>query len=78
MHPVIFQTDFFGLLDEPWTLHAYGLLIAFGFMSAMLLAKRQAEREGEAPEEVIDVLGDDWGNRFNQMGHATCDLVFDP
>ena len=29
------------------------------------------------PEEVIDVLGDDWGNRFNQMGHATCDLVFD-
>ena len=55
MHPVIFQTDFFGLLDEPWTLHAYGLLIAFGFMSAMLLAKRQAEREGEDPEQVIDL-----------------------
>ena len=55
MHPVVFQTDFFGLLSEPWTLHAYGLLIAFGFMSAMMLAKRQAEREGEDPEQVIDL-----------------------
>jgi phosphatidylglycerol---prolipoprotein diacylglyceryl transferase len=55
MHPVIFQTDLFGLLSEPWSLHTYGLLIATGFLLAMMMAKRQAEREGEDPDRIVDL-----------------------
>lgn len=55
MHPVIFQTDLFGLLSEPWSLHTYGLLIAAGFLLAMMLSKRQAEREGEDPDRIVDL-----------------------
>ncbi|MBI5508487.1 MAG: prolipoprotein diacylglyceryl transferase [Deltaproteobacteria bacterium] len=55
MHPVIFQIDLFGLLSEPWSLHTYGLLIAGGFLLAMVLAKKQAEREGEDPDRIVDL-----------------------
>lgn len=55
MHPYIFQTDIFGLLSEPISLHAYGLLIATGFLLAMTLTKRQASREGEDPEQMVDL-----------------------
>ena len=55
MHPVLFQTDFFGLLSTPRSLHTYGLLIASGFLLAMMLAKRQAGREGEDPERLVDL-----------------------
>lgn len=55
MHPVIFSTDLFGILSEPFKLHTYGLLIAGGFLLAMTLSKRQAEREGEDPDRIIDL-----------------------
>ena len=55
MHQIFFQTDLFGLLKEPWQLHTYGLLIATGFLLAMVLAKRQAERENEDPDQVVDL-----------------------
>jgi phosphatidylglycerol:prolipoprotein diacylglycerol transferase len=55
MHPVLFSTTFFGLFKEPWSLHVYGLLIASGFLLAMQLAARQAGREGEEPDRVIDL-----------------------
>jgi phosphatidylglycerol:prolipoprotein diacylglycerol transferase len=55
MHPEIFSTHLFGLLKEPWELHTYGLLIASGFLLGMMLAKRQAERENEDPERVVDL-----------------------
>jgi phosphatidylglycerol:prolipoprotein diacylglycerol transferase len=55
MHPVIFDTDLFGLLSEPWSLHTYGLLIASGFLMCMMLAGRQAKHEGEDPDRVIDM-----------------------
>lgn len=55
MHPVLFSTRLFGRLDEPWSLHVYGLLIAAGFLLAMQLAARQAGREGEDPDRVIDL-----------------------
>lgn len=55
MHPVIFQTDLFGLLDEPLKLHTYGMLIATGFIVAMLLSSRQAEREGESADAIVDL-----------------------
>lgn len=29
------------------------------------------------PDEVIEVLGKEWGERFIAMGHETCDLVFE-
>lgn len=55
MHPVLFSTTFFGLFKEPWSLHVYGLLIAAGFLLAMQLAARQAGREGEDPDRLIDL-----------------------
>ncbi len=55
MHPVIFQTDLFGLLSEPFSLHTYGLLIASGFLLAMTLAARVAKREGEDSDRIVDL-----------------------
>lgn len=55
MYPVIFQTKLFGLLSSPWQIHTYGVLIAAGFLLAMLLAARQAKREGEDPERIVDL-----------------------
>ena len=55
MHPLLFQTTFFGLLQRPWSLHTYGLFIAIGFLLGMNLAKRQAEREGEDGEAMVDL-----------------------
>ena len=55
MHSVIFSTDLFGLLAGPWSLHTYGLLIALGFLLGMNLTKRQAERERESGERIIDL-----------------------
>jgi phosphatidylglycerol:prolipoprotein diacylglycerol transferase len=55
MHPLLFQTNLFGLLRDPWTLHTYGLLIATGFLLALSLIKRQAEREAEDPERFVDL-----------------------
>ena len=53
MHPKFLEIDIFG--NEPWVLHSYGLLIAVGFLSAMMLAKRQGEREGEDPDRIVDL-----------------------
>jgi len=55
MHPVLFSFDFFGLKAEPISLHTYGLLIATGFLFAIVLSKRQAEREDEDPERIVDL-----------------------
>lgn len=55
MHPVLFSTDLFGLLSKPVSLHTYGLMIAVGFLLAMQLSKRQAEREAEDPDRIIDL-----------------------
>jgi phosphatidylglycerol:prolipoprotein diacylglycerol transferase len=55
MHPELFSTHLFGLLKDPWELHTYGLLIASGFLLGMMLAKRQAERENEDAERVVDL-----------------------
>jgi phosphatidylglycerol---prolipoprotein diacylglyceryl transferase len=55
MHPVLVQFDLFGLLKSAWPLHTYGVLIAAGFMLAMYLTSRQAAREGEDPDRIIDL-----------------------
>lgn len=55
MYPTLFSVDFFGLLADPYSLHTYGLFIATGFLLAMFLSKRQALREGQDPEAVVDL-----------------------
>ena len=55
MFPIIHDFDFFGILAEPWSLHTYGVLIATGFIFAMKLGQRQALREGEDPDRVVDL-----------------------
>ncbi len=55
MFPVLLETRLFGLLSEPWRLHTYGLLIATGFLLAMLLVTREAKRRGEDPSRVTDL-----------------------
>lgn len=48
MHPVLVR---FG----PLTIHAYGVLVAAGFLLGLALAVKQAKREGIAQERIIDI-----------------------
>lgn len=50
MHPVLFRIPG---LDVP--LHTYGVMIVSGFLLAMFVAYRQAQRIGELQDEVLDV-----------------------
>ncbi len=50
MHPVLFRIPG---LDLP--LHTYGVMIVSGFLLAMFVAYRQAQRIGELEDEVLDV-----------------------
>jgi phosphatidylglycerol:prolipoprotein diacylglycerol transferase len=55
MHPILLSTDLFGFLSEPFELHTYGVMIAIGFLAAMLLGSRQGRLEGEDPDRIIDL-----------------------
>jgi phosphatidylglycerol:prolipoprotein diacylglycerol transferase len=55
MHPVLFETTFFGLFSPPWQIYSYGVLIAAGFLLAMLLGVRAARASGEDPERIVDL-----------------------
>ncbi|MEO1173441.1 MAG: prolipoprotein diacylglyceryl transferase [Myxococcota bacterium] len=60
MHPVLFTipSPFYyllGLGPELFPVHLYGILIASGFLVAMNLSRKQAEREQEDPEQVADL-----------------------
>jgi len=55
MHPVLLETRLFGLLATPWRLHAYGVLLAFGFLVGLVLAARRARVEGADLEHVLDL-----------------------
>ena len=48
MHPILFRIG-------PFTLHTYGLLISTGVLLAIALAVRQARREGEDPQKMMDL-----------------------
>jgi phosphatidylglycerol:prolipoprotein diacylglycerol transferase len=52
MHPVLLDLHAFGL---KWQLHTYGLMIALGFLVAILLGTRAAARTGEDPGQVRDL-----------------------
>lgn len=49
MHPVLFRIP--GL---DWPLHTYGVLIVTGFLVAMFVCSREAQRQGEMKEDVLD------------------------
>lgn len=55
MHPDLFEINPFGWLQEPFALHSYGVLIAMGFMAAIYLARIQASRQGEDPDQIADL-----------------------
>jgi phosphatidylglycerol---prolipoprotein diacylglyceryl transferase len=48
MHPVLFKL---GSLQ----IHTYGVLVALGFMFGLMLAARQAKKEGIAPQTISDL-----------------------
>jgi phosphatidylglycerol:prolipoprotein diacylglycerol transferase len=49
VHPVLFKLPF---ID--WPLHTYGVLIVTGFLAAMFVAWREAIRQGEYADDVLD------------------------
>lgn len=58
MHPVLFKVPFpdipFLGIKGPLPLHTYGVLIVIGFLLAMYVAWREAKRQGQYTEEVLD------------------------
>jgi len=48
MHPILFRIGSFEI-------GTYGLLMAIGFLVALWLAKQQAQRDGMAPESIVDL-----------------------
>lgn len=48
MHPDLFSIG-------PLTIHSYGLMLVIGFLSAIWLARRRAERYRIKPDDVIDI-----------------------
>lgn len=48
MFPILFKIG-------PFTLHTYGLLIAIGFISGILLAIHNGKKEGIAKEAILDI-----------------------
>ncbi|HEY1099384.1 MAG TPA: prolipoprotein diacylglyceryl transferase [Myxococcota bacterium] len=49
MHPVLFKLPFFD-----WPLHTYGVLIVSGFLMAMYVAWREAKRQNQYVDDVLD------------------------
>ncbi len=48
MHPVLIRIG-------PLTIHAYGVLVAAGFLAGIALAVKQAKKEGVPSERIIDI-----------------------
>ena len=58
MFPVLARLGPFGVLGHqfgPFTLHTYGVLVALGFIAALVVVMRGARREGLAQEPVLDL-----------------------
>jgi phosphatidylglycerol:prolipoprotein diacylglycerol transferase len=58
MFPILARFGPFSLLGHqvgPFTLHTYGLLVALGFLAALVVVMRGARREGLPPEAVLDL-----------------------
>ncbi|MFA4910551.1 MAG: prolipoprotein diacylglyceryl transferase, partial [Desulfobacteria bacterium] len=48
MYPILFQIGSFKI-------HTYGVFIALGFLTGIILALREAKRVGEKPENILDL-----------------------
>lgn len=48
MHPVLFRIG-------PFAVHTYGVFVAMAFLSAIALALREARREGEDANKILDL-----------------------
>jgi len=48
MYPILFQIGSFRI-------HTYGVFIALGFLTGIVLALREAKRVGEKPENILDL-----------------------
>ena len=48
MYPILFQIGSFKI-------HTYGVFIALGFLTGIILALREAKRVGEEPENILDL-----------------------
>ncbi len=56
MFPYFFKLPAFGPFDAPQPVHAYGILIAIGFVLASQMISREAKRLGEArPDHFTDL-----------------------
>ncbi len=48
MYPTLFKLG-------PLAIHTYGFFVAMGFLTGILLAKKEAARVGEDPEKIVDL-----------------------
>ena len=48
MYPVLFQIG-------PVSIYTYGLFVALGFLVGILVAKKEAARLGQSPEQIGDL-----------------------
>ena len=58
MFPVLARFGPFGILGHqvgPFTLHTYGMLVALGFLAALIVVMHGARREGLPSEPVLDL-----------------------
>ena len=58
MFPILLRLGPFTLFGHelgPWALHTYGVLVALGFLAALVVVLRGARREGLATEPVLDL-----------------------
>jgi len=56
--PVLARFGPFGIFGHqvgPFTLHTYGMLVALGFVAALIVVRRGARREGLPSEPVLDL-----------------------
>ncbi len=58
MHPILFEIpriEFLQWVIGPIPIRLYGLMIGLGFILAILLAARQAKKEGINPDRIMDL-----------------------
>jgi phosphatidylglycerol---prolipoprotein diacylglyceryl transferase len=58
MHPILFEIprlEFLNWVIGPIPIRLYGLMIGLGFIFGIIIAARQAKKEGVSPDRVLDL-----------------------